>query len=123
MPLAPLGRIAKPKLAGFFRKLKARLAQIMPQSAEKKLRTATYILMGLKYEKAFIDQVMEGMMNMKESVTYQAILREGMEEGIEQGREEGRQEGEIFGERAVILRQGENGSERRLKLQLRFSMP
>ncbi len=99
LPLAPIAKVAKSRVQGVWNRVKAKLAQIVPQSQEKKLRAATYILMGLKYEKAFVDQVIEGVVEMRESVTFQAILREGLEEG--------REEGEILGERAVILRLGE----------------
>jgi predicted transposase YdaD len=52
----------------------------------------------------------EGGSIMRESVTYQAILREGRQEGIIVGREEGimegRIEGRIEGERRLLVRQG-----------------
>ena len=56
-----------------------RHAEAEPQSA--KLWTATCLLMGLRYEKSFASQLLEGVQNMKESTTYQAILREGRDEG------------------------------------------
>jgi hypothetical protein len=37
--------------------------------------------MGLRYEQALIQAVLKGVANMKESVTYQAILEEGKTEG------------------------------------------
>ena len=43
---------------------------------------------------------------MRESTTYQAILREGRQEGIIVGREEGIMEGRIEGERRLLVRQG-----------------
>ncbi len=43
---------------------------------------------------------------MRESTTYQAILKEGRNEGIHIGREIGREEGEIIAERRVLIRQG-----------------
>jgi len=47
---------------------------------------ATYILMGLRYSAALTAQVLQGVLSMRESTTYQAILREGREEGREEGR-------------------------------------
>ena len=40
-----------------------------------------------------VNNVLSGVMQMEESVTYQAILRRGMEQGIREGRAEGRAEG------------------------------
>src|SRR5438132_13996940 len=37
----------------------------------------TYILMGLRYEQALVNQLLEGVVAMEESVTYQAILARG----------------------------------------------
>jgi predicted transposase YdaD len=62
-----------------------RLDQEAPPRLAKELWSATYILMGLRYEQALIQAVLRGVMNMKESVTYQAILEEGMAEGEAKG--------------------------------------
>jgi hypothetical protein len=48
----------------------------------------------------------EGGTTMRESTTYQAILREGRQEGIIVGRAEGIMEGRIEGERRLLVRQG-----------------
>jgi len=48
-----------------------------PQSKRRKLWSAAYILMGLRYEKMLINRLLEGVMDMEESVTYQAILEKG----------------------------------------------
>jgi len=52
---------------------------------------ATYVLMGLRYDSAFIEQLLRGVQTMEESVTYQAIIRKGEA----RGRVEGRVEGEL----------------------------
>ncbi len=49
--------------------------------------------MGLRFPDEMIDKLFEGVQNMKESTTYQKILREGRHEGRVEGRVEGRQEG------------------------------
>ena len=46
-----------------------------------KLWTATYLLMGLCYSEELVSRLLEGVQNMQESTTYQAILREGRNEG------------------------------------------
>jgi predicted transposase YdaD len=56
-----------------------------PARAEE-LSTATYVLLGLNYEDAFIKTLTSGVRKMRESSTYQAILREGRDEGIILGR-------------------------------------
>jgi hypothetical protein len=54
--------------------------------------------MGLRYSDEFAQALPQGVKAMKESVTYQAILREGREEGVAQGR--------VEEARAILLRQG-----------------
>src|SRR6185369_10809120 len=43
-------------------------------------------------------QLFRGVVSMKESSTYQAILKEGREEGLAEGRAEGRVEGRMEGQ-------------------------
>jgi predicted transposase YdaD len=71
------------------------------------LWTATYVLMGLRYNRELTAALLRGVRAMKESVTYQAILEEGREVGIELGREEGREEGRVQEARALLLRLGQ----------------
>ena len=49
--------------------------------------------MGLRYTSNQIKEMLKGAREMRESVTYQAILEEGREIGREIGREEGREIG------------------------------
>jgi hypothetical protein len=46
---------------------------------------ATYILMGLRYEKALIDQVFQEITTMEESTTYRAIIARGERKGEAKG--------------------------------------
>jgi predicted transposase YdaD len=57
-----------------------------PPPRAEKLRTATYLLMGLRYNDELVTQLMEGIGAMRQSTTYQAILREGRQEGMIEGR-------------------------------------
>jgi len=50
--------------------------------------------MGVRYSDELVSRLLEGVQNMRESTTYQAILREG------------REEGRLDGERRLLLRQG-----------------
>ena len=71
--------------------------------------------MGLRYEQALIEQLFSGVMQMEESVTYQAILRRGLSDGLERGLQQGLQqglqrglgEGSLSEARKFLLRLGE----------------
>ncbi len=51
--------------------------------------SAVYILMGLRYDQALVQRLLQGVRGMKESVTYQAILQEGKAEGLALGEAKG----------------------------------
>ena len=55
--------------------------------------------MGLRYSRELVGELLRGVQNMKESVTYQAIV----EEGVEKGRVEGRREGRLEEARQTLL--------------------
>ena len=57
-----------------------------PRPRSAKLWTATYLLMGLCYSEELVSRLLEGVQDMQESTTYQAILREGRNEGLTEGR-------------------------------------
>jgi hypothetical protein len=80
VPLAPLTAVAEPELPGLIRRMRDRIDQEPPLRAEK-LWGASYLLMGLRYSDELVDRLFEGVRNMRESTTYQKILREGLEEG------------------------------------------
>ena len=89
VPLAPLANIAMPALPGLVERMAARI-NAEPRPRSEKLWTATFLLMGLCYSEELVSRLLEGVQNMQESTTYQAILREGRNKGLEEGREEGR---------------------------------
>jgi predicted transposase YdaD len=80
VPLAPLANVAKAALPGLVRLMAERI-NAEPRPRADKLWTATYLLMGLRYEETFTSKLLEGVQDMRESTTYQAILREGRIEG------------------------------------------
>ena len=91
VPLAPLANVAEPALPGLVERMAARInAEPRPRSV--KLWTATYLLMGLCYSEELVSRLLEGVHNMQESTTYQAILREGLKKGSKKagGRPRGR---------------------------------
>jgi predicted transposase YdaD len=46
--------------------------------------------MGLRYQPALVQKLLQGVLTMKESTTYQAILKEGLTEGKIVGKIEGK---------------------------------
>jgi predicted transposase YdaD len=66
--------------------------------------------MGLRYPKERVADLLKGVLGMKESVTYQAIVEEGRAEGLAEGRKEGRAEGREEGReealQATLLKMG-----------------
>jgi predicted transposase YdaD len=81
LPLAPLARVKENELPTVIHAMQERLDREATKNQAETLWTATYILMGLKYSDELIDRLLEGVQNMKESVTYQKILGEGRAEG------------------------------------------
>ena len=77
LPLAPIRRGGANRGAGRHRRMKERLRGRREQAHAKDLWTATYILLGMRYDRAFAKQLLRGVMTMEESATYQAILEEG----------------------------------------------
>jgi predicted transposase YdaD len=77
LPLAPLGDVQASDLPAVIAQMKKRLdREVAPRRAVESW-SATYILMGLRYDQALIQTLLQGVTSMKESVTYQAILEEG----------------------------------------------
>ena len=102
LPLAPLTAVKEPELPAVIRRMKARVSAELPPSEEAILWTATYVLMGLRYDETLAAELLRGVRAMEESVTYQAIIRKGKAEG----RAEGRAEGEAEEARRILLRMG-----------------
>ncbi len=79
-----------------------RIEKIISHEADSgtatQLWTASKIMMGLKFDSVMVDQLLKGVMGMKESATYQAIL--------EEGREQGEAKGEIRGVISTLFRIG-----------------
>jgi hypothetical protein len=98
VPLAPLGELRQEELPAVIAWMKYRLARDVPPRLAADLWSATYILMGLRYNQALVHRVLQGVVTMRESVTYQAIIEEGKAEGLTEGR--------IEEARTILLLQG-----------------
>jgi predicted transposase YdaD len=99
VPLAPLGIVRPGALPAVIAQVKQRLEPPLPPAKRAALWSATYIMMGLRYERELIQRLLQGVISMKESVTYQAIL----EEGEAKGRAEGEARGEAKEARKILL--------------------
>ena len=81
LPLALLTDDAKDRLRELVDGLDARLRELdVPDARRKLILTSSYILLGLRYNEGVLDLAFEGVNGMKESSTYQAILREGRDQ-------------------------------------------
>ncbi len=92
LPLASVSSVSQEELPDILRQISNRLDREAEPAEAEILWTATYILAGLRYSPALVTELFEGVRNMKESSTYQAILDEGRVEGRMEGRAEGRAE-------------------------------
>ena len=97
LPLAPLAIVDADRLRELGLRINERLGREVSAEIANMLWTSTYILAGMYYSPEQIDY-MKGWRNMRESSTYQAILKEG--------RDEGRDEGRLEGGTNIIIRQG-----------------
>jgi hypothetical protein len=99
LPFAPIADVPRDALPAVVREMERRIdAEVPDEYQAGELWVATYVLLGLKYEKPFNAQLLKGVRRMKESVTYQAILEEGRVEGLV--------EGELREARRILLRVG-----------------
>jgi predicted transposase YdaD len=102
LPLAPISAVAEAELPGVIERMQERLRG-RPRARASKLWTATYVLLGLRYDQLRVDELLEGVIAMEESVTYQAIIAKGRD----QGRAEGLHQGELQQARKMLLLQGQ----------------
>lgn len=86
LPFVPLAAGSAEALPEVIRRMEARFRQELADREAAELWTATYLLMGLRYPPDLVQQLLQGVINMKESSTYQVILEEGKAEGTIEGR-------------------------------------
>jgi hypothetical protein len=100
LPLAPLCQMPKGSnleraLPSILRRIDERLTAEAEPGAAGKLWTATFVLTGLRTTEEKVLSLFQGVHGMKESTTYQYILREG------------KAEGRVEEVRRILLRQGQ----------------
>lgn len=88
MPLAPLTNVAEADLRGLVGRMAERINRESEPRADM-LWMAALLLMGWRYEEEPTFRLLEGVWkNMRNSTTYQAIMRQGRQEGLQEGRQE-----------------------------------
>ena len=91
LPLAPLTDEAEADLPGVVDHVVRRLRAETDRAEAAKMEVATFVLMGMRYEKEFVAQLFKGVPDMEESSTYQLIVERGERKAliraiVEQGR-------------------------------------
>jgi hypothetical protein len=78
LPLALLTNDARADLPAAFQQAEERLQRAnLPAEGAARLRTISFVLMGLRYNEEVIRNLYQGVTAMEESTTYQFILRQG----------------------------------------------
>jgi predicted transposase YdaD len=85
LPFAPISAVTEAELPGIIKRMEQRLSQRRSRKQAPLLWASAYILLGLRYTPALATHLLQGVMSMRESSTYQAILQEGRDEGQVQG--------------------------------------
>jgi hypothetical protein len=81
LALAPISAVTEADLPGIIQEMKRRLSGHRARKQAPVVWAAAYILFGLRHSPALAEQLFRGVLSMKESATYQAILAEGLAEG------------------------------------------
>jgi predicted transposase YdaD len=98
LPLAPISRVTEAELPGIIEEMHHRLGRRKVRRRAGAVWAAALLLMGLRYPRGLIEQVLEKVAAMRESVTYQMIL--------EEGEAKGKAEGALEEARKMLLMQG-----------------
>lgn len=88
IPLAPLCDNAVEQIETVLDAIEERFKTVEPESRRNDLWVATSVLMGLRYERPFIQQLFQRIAGMEDSVTYQMIIEKGAEKARGQTRRE-----------------------------------
>lgn len=93
LPLAPLADLGPLSPRDVVDRMNDRIRREANEADGDVLWETTLILMGLRYSDAIAGALLSGVRNMRESSTYQAILRESREEGLREGLQKGLERG------------------------------
>ena len=82
LPLAPLTDEAEADIQGVVDHVIRRLRVETPREEAAKMETATFILMGMRYDKAILARLYQGVRDMEESSGYQLIMERGEQKAL-----------------------------------------
>jgi predicted transposase YdaD len=88
LPLAPISRIPTGEMPRIVQLMDERIEHNASHAEKADLWTATFLLTGLIYPENLAITLLQGKSYMRDSTTYQAILREGKAEGKAEGKTE-----------------------------------
>jgi hypothetical protein len=77
MALAPISAVTEGELPGIIQRMEQRLRGRRARRQAPKVWAAAYLLLGLRHTPGLAAQLFRGVVSMRESSTYQAILEEG----------------------------------------------
>jgi predicted transposase YdaD len=103
LPLAAISQVTELTMPDIIRQMRVRIDSETSSYAAKTIWAATLILLGLNYKPDFARALLAGVMDMKESSTYQSILAEGRAEGRAEGMALGEELGKAEGERQLLI--------------------
>ena len=106
LPLATIAKVRRTDMPRLLERIQERLEQEASGEQADRLRTATFLLMGMKFEKAFVEKLMNRNV-LELSSTYRALHDEAKAEGLAEGLAEGKAEGKAEATRQLILSLGE----------------
>ena len=87
LPLALLTDEATGRLKEFVERIDRKMRDAnLSENDRQTVLTSGYILLGMRYDDGTIRSAYTGVTGMKESTTYQAILKEGRQEGLQEGK-------------------------------------
>jgi len=107
LPLAPISAVTAADLPGIIEKMRQRLSRREARAQAANLWGATYILLGMRYSSQVASLLLRGVLSMRESTTYQAILEEGAAIGEAKGKAEGEAKGRLAEARKFLQMLGE----------------
>ena len=82
LPMAFIADVEAGQLPALVKQAKVRLKRETDSKTAGEIWTSIRVLMGLKYEREQIRQLLKGVRSMEESVTYQAIKEEGASDAV-----------------------------------------
>jgi len=97
VPLAPISNVSQNELPALIQRMRVRYAELSSEGQRQDMWAVTEVLLGLRYDAAFIESLFQEVSQMRESTIYQKIFHEGEAIGELKGRVEGEVKGALTG--------------------------